>query len=243
MNLKENLILAVSLFSCAAEGLVQFEPISRAAVFPTMSGQKRVDLTTYDPSLVRIVDPIPISTLVEVLKLSSDSTLGNLKAALSSVRAGVKVYAGRPYEVRAQDYYNRLLQDWMPMNEAESAAAKYLLSLTSCAIRNTKEMGGSVTACQYHGTKILSDIINRLAVIHNLLTSGTIDTVAGGISKPELFIHPTELGIQMANIVKLFADGETTRILGIVSPNLGEKWRTICANVSNKSYKIYQSAP
>lgn len=238
MNLTANLILAVSLFSCVAEGLVQFEPISRVAVFPTMSGQKRVDLTTYDPSLVKIVDPIPISTMVEVLKLSSDSTLGNLKAALSSVRAGVKVYLGRPYEVRAQDYYNRLLQDWMPMNEAESAAAKYLLSLTSCAIRNTKETGDSVTACQYHGTKILSDIINRLAVIHNLLTSGTIDTVASGdIPKTLLvnFVHPPELGTQMTNIVKLFAGEETTRILGIVSPNLVEKWGTICEKVSKKS--------
>lgn len=235
MNLK-NIFLVISLI-CVAEGLKQLKPIARVAVFPTMKGQTRVDLATYDPSLVKIVDPIPIATMVEVLKLSSDETLRKFKSAHSSALKGSKTLISMSFAEQAQDYYNRLLQDWMPMNEAESAAAKYLLSVSSCAIRNTKEMGEGVTACQYHGTKILSDIINRLVPLNNLLTLGTVEPISDMSKTINVNLdQPPELKAQMATIVKLFAGEETTRVLGIVSPNLVKIWENICKNVQNNIY-------
>lgn len=223
------------LFSFTASALKQSKPIQRVEVFPTMKGQSRVDLNTYNPSLVKVVDPIPVSTLVEVLKLSSDETLKKFKSAHASAAKGSKTLISRSFADQAQDYYNRLLQDWMPMNEAEAAAAKYLLSLTACAIRSTKEMNESITACQHHGGKILADIINRLIPIHYLLTIGTVDPTAE-IKVPVNLDHPPELKTQIANIVKLFAGDENVRILEMVAPSLVGIWRNICINVQTNIY-------
>ena len=236
MKLLIAILSAFTIFSMTS-GLKQSKAINRVTVFPTMNGQTRVDLSTYNPSLVKVVDPIPVSTLVEVLKLNSDETLKKFKSAHSSAAKGAKTLISRSFAEQAQDYYNRLLQDWMPMNEAESAAAKYLLSLPACAIRSTKEMGESVTACQYHGAKILADIINRLVPIHYLLTMGTVEPTTTTTTTVNVNLdHPPELKTQIANIVKLFASEETTRVLGIVSPSLVRIWENICKNVQTNTY-------
>ena len=231
MNLT-SIILSLILFS-VAEGI---KPVMRVAEFPTMKGQSRVDMATYDPSLIKRVDPIPISTLVEVLKLSSEETLKQFKSTHNKAVQGAKTLIGKSYVEQAQEHYFRLLLDWLPMNEAESAAAKYLLSLPTCAIRSTKEMDPSMTACQHHGTKILSEIIRRLAVLDNLLTLGTVGDEPSSPKPAVPLAHPTALYKQMKNIVKLFAGEETTRLIAIISPSLAKNWLMICRNVQNKAY-------
>lgn len=228
-------ILNLLFFTFAIEALKQSEEIKRVTSFPSMKGQSQVDLTTYDPSLVKVVDPLPISTLVEVLKISSDETFKKFKKAHTKAVKGSKVLLGKSYPDQAQDYYNRLLQDWMPMNEAESAAAKYLLSLDSCSIQITKEIHLNLTACQHHGGKILSDIINRLLPIHYLMTMGTLEPNESALVNVNL-IHPPELKTQMTNIVKLFGDDETLMVLESVSPSLVKAWESICKNVKNNTY-------
>jgi hypothetical protein len=200
--------------------------IVRPDTFPTLPGQSRFNLATYDTSILSLVSPAPLSTLVEVLRLHSDPLLETFKKSHTSAMQGKRAMFGDPYEKRAQKEYDLMLQDYMPMNEADAAAARYLLNQSDCAIRVSDKMPTGMTACQYHGTKILADIVRRLVPIHSLLTEGFVDRIPD-IKKVVHITNPPELDAQIKRIANLLGDEATAENLMKIEPTLSFTWNDI----------------
>lgn len=200
--------------------------ISRPDTFPTLPGQSRFNIAAYDTSILSLVSPAPVSTVVEVLRLHSDPLLETFKSSHSNAMLGKRVMFGDSYEKRAQKEYDLMLQDYMPMNEADAAAARYLLNQTECSIRTTDKMPQGMTACQYHGTKILADIVRRLVPIHSLITEGSVDRIAKA-TKVVPITNPPELDAQIKRIANLLGDDAIAERLMKIEPTLSFTWNDI----------------
>ena len=113
------------------------------------------------------------------------------------------------------------------MNEADAAAARYLFSVKTCALRaDPKAPQNSLTPCQYSGAKILSDIIKRTRAIHSLMTLGSVETITDIKNSVEMQ-HPKELIDQMRRIVNLLGSDEIVGHLQLTDPSLVTIWKTI----------------
>lgn len=203
--------------------------ISRPETFGTIPGQSIVDMTTYDTSLVRVVTPVPWSTMVEVLRLHSDKEFKDFASDHKSALIGKGVTFGDPYAKRSRDHYKVLIQDYMPMNEADTAAARYLFSVKTCALRpdpKAPKNSLSLTPCQYSGARILSDIIKRMRVVHALMTMGSVEAI-NDIKDSVEMQQPKELIDQMRRIVNLLGSDEIAEHLRLTDPSVVTIWKTI----------------
>lgn len=229
-----NIILTIVLLTASlqVDAIIHESKIKRPDTFPTLPGQSRFDISTYQPSLVQIVSPAPVSTLAEVLRVHSEPLMKSFVSSHTSALKGTRVMlpGASSYEKRAQTDYNILIQDYMPMNEADAAAAKYLLSVPSCVIRRTDKMPADMTACQYNGVKVLADIIRRLSPVHSLMTTGTVEVVPNAV-KAVPIVNPPELAAQIAKIVGLLGGEDVAALLQKTDPGLSPIWNDIRSRV------------
>lgn len=225
-----SLVLLAAFQIELASALTHETKIKRPDTFPPLPGQSRFDISTYEPSLVQIVTPAPLSTMVEVLRVHSDPLMKSFVASHTSALQGTRVMMGASYEKRAQADYNMLIQDYMPMNESDAAAAKYLLSVSSCTIRRTDKMPAGMTACQYNGAKIMADIVKRLSPIHSLMTTGSVQTVSKAV-KTVPIVNPPELTTQIAKIVGLLGGDSNAALLQKTDPSLWPIWNDIRSRI------------
>lgn len=221
------LIFSLLLADTKVVAISHDKKITRPDTFGTIPGQSPVDLKTYDTSLVRVVTPAPLSTMVEVLRLHSDKEFKDFASDHKNALNGKGVTFGDPYEKRARDHYKVLIQDYLPMNEADAAAARYLFSVKNCALRvDPKAPQTSLTPCQYSGAKILSDVIKRMRAVHSLMTTGSVETVLEIKASVEVQ-QPKELIDQMRRIVNLLGSDEIAGYLQLTDPSIVTIWRTI----------------
>ena len=239
--MKVLLFVACLIINSSVMGITHEKKIVRPVGFQTVSGSS-FDLNNYDASLVKYVTPVPLKTLVETLRIHSEPVFKNFSDAFKKAVSGAIIYTiGTPYEKVAQNELNILLHDYLPMNEADAAAAKYLLSLSACAIRKTEKMSkasGELTACQYYGAKILAEIIKRLSPMHNMLTTGLIDPgLAPSVKKQVRLTTPPELISQILKITSLFEGEEIVGFLEKTDPTVVSMWNEICQRAkSPESY-------
>ena len=225
MNIK--LLALTTLLVNNVLAITHDKMITRPETFGIIPGQPQVDMKTYDTSLVRVVTPLPLSTMVEVLRLHSDKEFNEFVNDHKNALRGKGVTFGDPYEKRARDHYKVLIQDYMPMNEADAAAARYLFSVKTCALRpDPKAPQNSLTPCQYSGAKILSEIIKRTRAIHSLMTLGSVETITDIKNSVEMQ-HPKELIDQMRRIVNLLGSDDIVGHLQLTDPSLVTIWKTI----------------
>lgn len=227
-------LITIGIMAILMAFSTQASQINRPSKFPTIPGQPHVDMLAYESSLVRMVSPVPVSTFVEVLKIHSDPILNDFKSAHKEALIGRSVMLGDSYDVRAQKAYNLLLQDYFPMNEADSAAARYLFSIQECSLKRSEKMPTDLTACQYHGAMILADIVKRLVPIHSLITTGSVEPVTNA-KKIVTMTNPPELKLQIDRIVALLGSDEIAAHLLKVEPSLSVVWNSI----RSPSFKFY----
>lgn len=236
--------IALSLLFLAAgiRAIEHEKKITRPNGFLSVLGAA-FDANNYNASLVKYVTPMPIKTMVEMLRLHSEPIFKSFTSNYESHVRGSRVMIGSSYEKRAQADYNVVLQDYLPMNEADAAAARYLFSVTNCSIkRNESTMPKNVTGCQYYGAKILSDIVRRLTPIHSLLTMGSLQLspmsipLAGTGTTPKVPNTPPELIQQITKIVAVLGGTDIASYLNIVDPGVSTIWGDICNRVRNGGY-------
>jgi hypothetical protein len=227
MNLVYAKVTLIGLFAQNVLAITHDKKISRPETFGTIPGQSPVDMKTYDTSLVRVVTPAPLSTLVEVLRLHSDKEFKEFSADHTNALKCKGVTFGDPYEKRAKNHYKVLIQDYMPMNEADAAAARYLFSVKACALRvDPKATPTSLTPCQYSGAKILSDIVKRLRHVHSLMMIGSVEPVPDAKVSVEIQ-QPKELTDQIKRIVNLLGTDEISGYLQAADPPVAIVWKNI----------------
>lgn len=227
MNLFYAKVALVGLFAQNVLAISHDKKIKRPDTFGTIPGQSSVDMNKYDASLVRVVTPLPLSTLVQVLRQHSDKEFKDFSSDHTKALMGKGVTFGDPYEKRAKDHYKVLIQDYMPMNEADAAAARYLFSVKACALRaDPKAPSTSLTPCQYSGAKILSDIVKRLRHVHSLMTIGSVEPVPDAKVNVEIQ-QPKELTDQIRRIVNLLGTDEISGYLQAADPPVAIVWKNI----------------
>ena len=208
--------------------------ITRPETFGTIPGQRSVDMKTYDASLVRVVTPVPLSTMVEVMRIHAHKEFNEFSTAHAKALMGKRPMMGMgdPFDKRAKDHYKIMIQDYMPMNEADAAAARYLFSVKNCALRaDPKAPSTGLTPCQYSGAKILSDIVKRLQPIHALITLGSITVIPDAKVSVEIQ-QPKELIDQIRRIVSLLGTEEIAGYLRAADNSAALPWKHIRAHFS-----------
>lgn len=211
---------------------ITHEKVISRPTFEQVNKSGSFDFTTYDGSLVKYVTPAPVKTLVEMLKLHSEPYLKSFSSAFKSAASGKKTWVSTSFDKQAQTNYNVMLQDYLPMNEADAAAARYLLSVTNCAIRKPEKLKTDLTMCQYYGARILGDIVKRFTPLHLLLTTGSIEP---GIpsATPVPLTTPPELLSQITKIVNMFSAPEIDNYLKSADPGAIQMWTTVKNQIMN----------
>lgn len=224
------LVLGTILFSTSS-AIKQDYPIDRPSTFK--GGQDALKVNT---ALVRVVDPLPMETLVQTLFEHSITPKKNFynyhqKAVEGRYHMGLhsnKYLAERELKV--------LLQDYMPMNEADMAAAMFMFAIRDCKLKAGKEVPQDMNACQYHGARFLQDIVHRTGPIHNVLLYGMIlpETDSKRKLKPVVMNVPPQWNEQIAKIVTNLGTEVASKCLEAIDPAAGVVWQNMRQSLANK---------
>ncbi len=136
----------------------------------------------------------------------------------------------------AQRELNVLLQDYMPMNEADLAAAMFMFSIRDCRLRAGKEVPQGLNACQYHGARFLQDIVHRTGPIHNALTFGMVVPDVSSKKKitPIVMDVPPQWNEQIAKIVANLGTEAVSRGLELVDAAAGVVWKSMRQSLASR---------
>lgn len=222
----DTLAVLVALSGARALGLGR-RIDDRPLMFPSiLGGPSKSDILTHDTSMLRMVEPAKLVTLVETLRLHSNIYLGKFLEAHRKALQGKRVMYGLSYDGQALNHYNWLLEDYFPMNEAEMATAEFFFSQKECPLPTGKEMPAGMTACEYHGARILADIVQRIAPIHRLEATGSAEDV----KSVKVQVHmqtPPEWNQQIGRIVQMLGSDQIAAHLTAVNGLASIVWNDI----------------
>ncbi len=226
--MKNLVTLSVLLFVYGTMAIKQSSNIVRQETF---KGDK--DALKQDTALVRVVDPMSVATLVQTLfehsiSLRQSFYSNHEKAEKGSYRMGFS-----SYKVLAQSDLNVLMQDYMPMNEADLAAAMFMFAIKDCKLKPGKEIPQGFTACEYHGARFLQDIVHRTGPIHNALTFGQIVPQPG--KKSITMEVPPQWNEQVSRIVANLGTSSASRSLEAIDPFASTVWNSMRESLARKS--------
>lgn len=210
-----------------ASAIVHEKPINRPAMFELTKSSTfgGFNIAEYDASLIKYVIPAALKTFVETLRVHSESYVKSFTDTFNKAAQGKSTMISASFDKQTQSNFNVMIQDYLPMNEADAAAARYLFSVTTCAIRKPENTKTGLTMCQYYGARILGDIVKRLTPLHLYLTSGSL-TGTPGLQPVKLDIPP-EFFNQIIKIINLFSEPEIERYLEEADGASLQMWRSI----------------
>lgn len=192
-----------------------------------------------DTSIVKTVEPLKMSTFVQTLFEHSIKPRDNLKSYYDAARMGKMHFGIHSNAYLAQREMNVLIQDYLPMNEADMASAMFMFSFdgNSCKLAPVKEAPIGVNACHYHGARFLSDVVRRVSPIHTIMTYGSLFDGRVDNSKNTKTVPmktPPEWNSQIARMVANLGSGAVQSALDAVDANSGKLWDDIKRHVSKQ---------
>lgn len=193
-----------------------------------------------DTSIVKTVEPLKMSTLVQTLFEHSIKPRDDLKSYYDSARMGKMHFGLHSNSYLAQREMNVLIQDYLPMNEADMASAMFMFSFdgNTCRLAPVKDAPIGVNPCHYHGARFLSDIVRRVSPIHTIMTYGNLFDGRVDLSKATKTVPmktPPEWNAQIARMVANLGSGAVQTALSAVDSNSGKLWEDIKAHVSKQA--------
>ena len=204
--------------------------IDRPDKFTNLSGNFYFDLSKYEPTMMRLVEPAPISTISEVLQDHVKSHEKNFASNLKNAVAGKSVMMGSSYGDRAAEDCRILMHDYLPSNVADSAAALYLFKVKDCKLRSAdKKIPSGMNSCQYNGAKILAGIVRRLQSV-NAIKSIESNLGIPADKKPTKVLNSTSfkaLEQQARLMFQLFGSPEYVGYLANVDKEMYATWNEL----------------
>lgn len=225
-------IIAYLLLSAlpSLEAIKQDSKIDRPDLFKGMK-----EAADQETAIIRIVDPLSVSTLVQTLfehSTSHKQSFYNYHQKAVEGRSHIGLHSNK---YLAQRELNVLLQDYMPMNEADLAAAMFMFSIKECRLKAGKEVPQGLNACQYHGARFMQDIVYRTGPIHNALTFGMVLPQQMKTPMKQITMEvPPQWNEQVAKIIANLGTEAATKSLEAVDPAAGVVWKSMRQSLASK---------